>query len=229
MKKKENEINNLFVFFYFILLWKTIEAIRFEYKFSNNESLTYSEIQFIERYDMEKHLDETIEYIEMNYTEKIIEIESIKNIQRRVYSIRMFPFNKYKYEQLFEITYRKTHNLSITHPAELSSWNGRILLSPPNEPNFPQDDILIGTTWKIPIINSFGEIQYTLNNVDDNQIAFIEFKSDLVSFIDTNLNGKWMFDMQKGITISLESICSSSILSNHIITKIIKKQFLSIS
>ncbi|CAF0920037.1 unnamed protein product [Rotaria sordida] len=122
------------------------------------QRLTYSEIDLIERRDVEKCLDETIEYIEMNYTEEIVKIESIENIQRKINSIRMFLFNRYKYEQLLETTYRIFEDQSINRPAELSSLNGRILLPPLNQLNFPQDDIQIGYTWIIPIRNSLGEI-----------------------------------------------------------------------
>ncbi|CAF0834297.1 unnamed protein product [Rotaria sordida] len=110
------------------------------------QRLTYSEIEIIERRDVEKCLDETIEYVEMNYTEEIVKIESIENIQRKINSIRMFPFNRYKYEQLLETTYRIFEDQSINRPAELSSLNGRILLPSLNQLNFPQDDIQIGHT-----------------------------------------------------------------------------------
>ncbi|CAF2838869.1 unnamed protein product [Rotaria sp. Silwood2] len=217
----------LVILFFQILSWEKCETIRLEYKFSAEKRLTYSEIQIIEHHDVEKHLDETIEYIEMNYTEEIIKIESINNIQRKINSIRMFPFNQYKYEQLFETTYRIFEDQSIIRPAKLSSLNGRILIPPPNEPTFPQHDSQIGHTWTIPIINSLGEIHYKLIYIDENQITLIQFEDEPVMYFDASLTGKWTFDVQRGITLTQETVSSSSMLADQRVTKIIKIKLLS--
>ncbi|CAF1209305.1 unnamed protein product [Rotaria sordida] len=219
----------LIVLYLQILSWKKSETVRLEYKYSAEQRLTYSEIEIIERRDVEKRLDETIEYIEMNYTEVIVKIKSIENIQRKKNSIRMFPFNRYKYEQLFETTYRIIEDQTINHPGELSSLNGRILLPPPNQPNFPQNHIQIGSTWIIPIQNSLGEIQYKLIDIDDNKIAYIVFEGDLIMNFDARLTGKWAFDIEKGITLTQEIVSSSSMLADYRLTKIITKKLLSIN
>jgi hypothetical protein len=86
---------------FFILMicsWEKVESVQLEYKYSVGECLTYCQIQIMERHDATTHVDETIEYIQMNYTEEINEI----NIQRRVDSLRIIPDNKYKYDQLFQ-------------------------------------------------------------------------------------------------------------------------------
>ncbi|CAF3261576.1 unnamed protein product, partial [Rotaria socialis] len=90
-------------------------------------------------------------------------------------SIRIFPFNRYKYKDLSETAQRKFDNQSIIRPAELSSLNGRILIPSPNEPSFPQNNVEIGTTWIIPILNLLGEIQHKIIPIDENQIVSIQF------------------------------------------------------
>ncbi|CAF3234590.1 unnamed protein product [Rotaria socialis] len=92
-----------------------------------------------------------------------------------VSSIRIFPFNRYKYKELSETAQRKFDNQSIIRPAELSSLNGRILIPSPNEPSFPQNNVEIGTTWIIPILNLLGEIQHKIIPIDENQIVSIQF------------------------------------------------------
>jgi len=94
----------------------------------------------------------------MNYTEHITEIDSIKNIERQINSIRIIPENQYKFNQLSETIHRKFGEQVISHPVELSSIDGHILLPPLYEPNFPEDDIQTGQTWIVPILNSLGEI-----------------------------------------------------------------------
>ncbi|CAF1287585.1 unnamed protein product [Rotaria sp. Silwood1] len=215
------------VLFLQILLWEKSLTVRLEYKYSVGQRLTYLELQIIERHDVEKRLDETIEYIEMNYTEEIIKIDSIDNIQRKMNSIRMYPFDRYKHKQLLETTYRIFENQSINRPAELSSLNGRIIIPPPNEPSFPQDDIKIGHIWTIPIINSLGEIHYKLIDIDEYEIAHIEFEDEPVMYFDASLTGKWTFDVQRGITLTQETVSSSSMLADHRVTKTITKKLLS--
>ncbi|CAF1141418.1 unnamed protein product [Rotaria magnacalcarata] len=87
-----------------ILPWETTKTIRLDYKYFKGQSLSYSDIQIVECRGVERQLDETIEYIQMNCTEQMIEIESIINIEKRSNSIRIFPFNRYKYKELSEIS-----------------------------------------------------------------------------------------------------------------------------
>jgi hypothetical protein len=210
-----------------ILSWEKSETIRLEYKFSKEKCLNYSEIQLIERRDIEKRLDESIEYIQMNYTEQMIEIDSIEYIQRQINSVQIIPPNRYKHNQLFETTHRKVGDQSISRPVELSSVDGHILLPPPNEPNFPIDDISIGKSWSIPIMNSLGEVQYKVTKIDQNKIVTIEFEGGLKMSPDASLIGKWTFDNKRGITLTQQTISSSSILSDQQITKTITKRLLS--
>lgn len=85
-----------------ICSWEKVESVQLEYKYSVGEYLTYYQIQIMERHDAKTHLDETIEYIQMNYTEEINEINHEKYIQRRVHNLQIIPDNKYKYDQLFQ-------------------------------------------------------------------------------------------------------------------------------
>ena len=85
-----------------ICSWEKVESVQLEYKYSVRECLTYCQIQIMERHDATTHVDETIEYIQMNYTEEINEINHEKYIQRRVDSLQIIPDNKYKYDQLFQ-------------------------------------------------------------------------------------------------------------------------------
>jgi hypothetical protein len=204
-------------FFVIILSVEKIETIRLEYKYSNEEYLTYSEIQIIERHDFEKHLGETIEYIEINL---------IKNIEKRINSLRLIPHEQYKYNQLSETTYQQIDDQFLSHPAELSSFGGHIVLSSPNQPKFPQDDIQIGNSWIIPITNSLGEIHYKLIHIDENEIAQIDFEGGLSISSDASLIGKWTFDIKRGITLTLKTSSTSSILSDYGITKIITKKLI---
>jgi hypothetical protein len=85
-----------------ICSWEKVESVQLEYKYSLGEYLTYYQIQIMERHDAKTHLAETIEYIQMNYTEEINEINHEKYIQRRVHNLQIIPDNKYKYDQLFQ-------------------------------------------------------------------------------------------------------------------------------
>jgi hypothetical protein len=67
-----------------ICSWEKVESVQLEYKYSVGEYLTYYQIQIMERHDAKTHLDEMMEYIQMNYTEEINEInhEKYKKILR---------------------------------------------------------------------------------------------------------------------------------------------------
>ena len=203
------------------LLVQQTETIRLEHKISHGQVLTYSEIQIIERHEIDKHLDQTIEYIEMNYTEYITEIVSIKHIERKIDSIRIIPRNQHKFKQLSETTHRRFGDQSLSQPAELSTVDGNIILPPPNEPTFPEHELEINQTWVIPIMNSLGEIHYKLIHIDENNLADIKFEGGLAVSPDTILTGKWTFDIQRGVTLTQQTISTSSIFADRRITKTI--------
>ena len=77
-----------------ICSWEKVESVQLEYKYSVRECLTYCQIQIMERHDAKTHVDETIEYIQMNYTEEINEINHENYIQRRVHNLQIIPDNK---------------------------------------------------------------------------------------------------------------------------------------
>lgn len=210
------------------LLVQLTKTIRLEYKISNGQILTYSEVQIIEQHDVNKHLDQTIQYIQMNYTEYITEMDSIKHIERKIDSIRIIPTNQHKSKQLSEATHRKFGDQSMSRPAELSTVDGNIILPPPNDPSFPEHELEINQTWIIPIMNSLGEIHYKLIRIDENNLAEIEFEGGLAVSPDTILTGKWTFDIQRGVTLTQQTISTSSIFADRRITKTIIQKLLSI-
>lgn len=226
MSKKQQMFAFLLLIYVIIFSLEKVETIRLEYKYLSGKYYTYSEIQIIERHDFEKGIDESIEYIEMNYTEYINEIDSIKNIKKQINSIRIIPNNEHKIKQLSETTYLKFGEEFLSRPAELSSIDGHILLSSPDQPNFPENDIEIGGKWVIPIMNLVGEIHYNLIDIDKNEIAKIEFEGGLSISSHTNLNGKSIFDIKQGIILKQKTTSISSILSDQRITKIINKKLL---
>ena len=119
-----------------IYSWEKVESVQLEYKYSVGEYLTYYQIQIMERHDAKTHLDETFEYIQMNYTKEINEINHEKYIQRRVHNLQIIPDNKYKYDQLFQTSQLPFQQQLSNRPAELSSSEGHLLLSPPIILNF---------------------------------------------------------------------------------------------
>lgn len=212
-----------------MFLLKKVETIRLEYKYVVGKSYTYFEIQTIERHYFIQHFDETIEYIEMNYTEYLNEINSIKTIERRMNSIRIIPINEHKINQLSERIFRKFGEEYLSHPVELSSIDGHILLTLPYEPNLPENDIEIGRKWIIPIMNSLGEIYFNLININNNKIARIDFQGGLTTSFDASLTGKWNFDIEQGIILKQKTISISSILSDDKIIKTNRKKLLFIN
>jgi hypothetical protein len=70
-------------------------------------------------------------------------------------------------------------------------------------------------------------IHYKFIHIDENEIADIEFEGGLVISPDTSLTGKWTFDIQRGMTLTLKAISTSSILSDFGTTKTITRKLLS--
>jgi hypothetical protein len=211
-----------------ICSWEKVESIRLEYKYSVGECLTYREIQIMERHDATRHLDETIQYIQMNFTEQIIEINNEKYLQRRVHSLQIIPDNKFKYDELFQTTQTSFHQQSSNRPAELSSSEGHLLLSSPSHPQFPQHYIQINETWIIPIMNSLGEIQYKLIDINEEQIAHIHFEAEIPISSGTLLTGFYSFHIQQGSTLTQQTISASSALADIQLTKTITRKLLTI-
>lgn len=216
------------VYFFIIFLDKTIESIRLEYKWINGQRRNYSEIQILERYDLEKNLHQCQEFIEMFYTEQTIEIDSIQYIEKHFPSVRIVPSNPRKKTQLMQTDRRIIgDDVLSSRPAQISSITGHILLSSPNEPRFPLDDIQIGSTWNIPMMNSLGIVEYKLNQIDiQKEFVQIEFEGALNMLSDALLTGQWKFHFEKGYTIQQHIISTSSIFSEHKFIQIINKTLL---
>lgn len=218
----------LYSYFFIIFLDKTIESIRLEYKWINEQQRYYSEIQIFERHDLEKNLHQCHEFIEMFYKEQIIEIDSIQYIEKHVSSVRIVPSNRRKQSQLMQTDRRIiADEILSSRSSQLSSITGHILLSSPNEPSFPLDDIQIGSTWNIPIMNSLGSVEYKLNHIDiQNELVHIEYEGALNMLSDALLTGQWIFHFQRGFTIEQHIISTSSIFSEYQYTQIINKTLL---
>lgn len=182
----------------------------------------------MERHDVDKRFDQTVEYIQMNYTEHITEIDSIKYIERKVDSIRIIPRNQHKLKQFSETTRRQFGHQSISRPVELSTVDGHLILPPPSEPSFPEHELEINQTWVVPIINSLGEIHYKLLHIDENNLADIELEGGLAVSPDTYLTGKWTFDIERGVTLTQQTVSTSSIFADRRLTKTIIQKLLSI-
>ena len=210
------------------LLLQRTESIRLEYKISSGQFLVYSEIQIVERHDVDKRLEQTVEYIQMNYTEHVTEINSIKHIERKINSIQIIPRNHNKLKQLSETTHRQFGQQAMSRPAELSTVDGHIILPPPTEPTFPEHELDVNQTWVVPIMNSLGEIHYKLLHIDENSLADIEFEGGLAVSPDTLLMGKWSFDIERGITLAQQTTSTSSIFADRRITKTTIQKLLSI-
>ena len=212
-----------------ILSWNIIETVRLEYKHPVGRSLKYSEIQITDVHDAGRHLDEITEYTEMIYTERVIEIDSNKSIQVRLNSFRMFPLSRYKYDLFLKIMNQTLGKRLISRDVDLSLVDGNIILPPPNEAYFPEEDVEIGKVWADLILDSIGEMQYKLVDIDENQIARIEFESNLGIFSDAILTGKLTFDIQRGITLKQTTDSSSSVFPERRTTRRTIKKLLSIN
>lgn len=217
----------LFVLIYLkIFYWENVESIELKYKYLHGDNLTYSQIEIIERHDGNRHLDETMEFIQMNFTDSIQEENSTKIIRRTMNSIKIIPKNELKLKEFLQIKSRQINDESLSKPIELSSFNGNLLLLPRNEIQFPVNQIEINQTWNMNIENSLGKIVYKLKSIENNRFAQIEYEGSLIISSFGDLIGNVTFDIEKGITIYEQIISSSSLLLDQTFTKTIIKRFL---
>lgn len=217
------------VSFVLFLLDRPTDSIRLEHRSIDRQRLKYTETQLVERHDLEKNLRQCRELVEMLYTEEFSLIDSIRHVERRVSSLRIVPPNPTKRSQLVQSSRRPIGtDDSTTRPLQLSSTTGHVLLSAPNEPPFPVDDLQIGSTWTLPLLNSLGQVEYNLTEIDEqNEVVWIELEGQLPVIADALLTGRWKFHSGKGITLQLDLISTSSVLADQQFTQFTNKTLLS--
>ena len=219
-----------FVFLFVIYFsCENIDSIELKYKYSIGDQLTYFQTEIVERHDRNRGVEETIEFIQMNFTDFIQEEEeenSMKIIRRQMNSLKIIPKNDLKFKELSKINSHRIDEESLSKPIVLSSYNGNVLLLPRNEIYFPRNQIEINETWIHPIANSLGQIQYQFKSIEQNRFAHIEYEGTLEMSAFADLIGNVTFDIDKGILIYEQIISSSSLLLDFTFTKTIIKRFL---